>query len=44
MLKAKIKPLINKYKQDGISFRSEKDDWKKIEKSNVTSAINIFYV
>ena len=26
----KIKPFINKYKQEGIIFRSEKDEWKKI--------------
>ena len=28
----KIKPFINKYKWWGISFPSEKDDWKKFEK------------
>ena len=25
----KIKPFINKYKLEGTSFSSEKDDWKK---------------
>ena len=25
----KTKPCINKYKWEGISFPSEKDDWKK---------------
>ena len=25
----KIKPFINKYKWEGISFPSEKDYWKK---------------
>ena len=29
----KIKPFINKYKWEGKPFPSEKDDWKKIEKS-----------
>ena len=24
----KIKTFINKYNQEGINFRSEKDDWK----------------
>ena len=28
----KIKSFINEYNQEGISFPSEKDDWKKIEK------------
>ena len=26
------------------TFSSEKDDWKKIEKNNVTIALNILYV
>ena len=39
----KIEPFINKYKWEGINFPSEKDDWKKIEKNNVTIALNIFY-
>ena len=30
----KIKPFINKH--EAINFLSEKDDWKKIEKNNVT--------
>ena len=30
------KRLINKYKQEGINAPSEKDDWKKFEKSNAT--------
>ena len=33
-----IKPFINKYKWEGIHFPSEKDDWKKSEKYNVTIA------
>ena len=34
---------INKYKWEGINFPSEKDDWKKIEKNNVTIALNVLY-
>ena len=39
----KIKPFINKYKWEGINFPSEKDDWKKFEKNNVTIALNVLY-
>ena len=39
----KIKPFINKYKCEGINFPSEKDDWKKFEKNNVTIALNVLY-
>ena len=39
----KIKPFINKYNQEGISTSTEKDDWIKLEKNNVTIALNIFY-
>ena len=35
----KIKPFQNKYKWEGITFPSEKDDWKKIEKNNVTVSL-----
>ena len=37
----KIKRFINKYKCEGIHFPSEKNDWKKFEKNNVTIAINV---
>ena len=37
----KIKPFINKYNWEKINFPSEKDDWKKIEKNNVTIALNV---
>ena len=37
----KIKPFINKYNWEGIHFPSEKDDWKKCEKNNVTIALNV---
>ena len=32
----KIKPFIKKYIWEGINFPLEKDDWKNIEKNNVT--------
>ena len=41
---SKIKPLINKYKWEGINFSSEKDDWKKSEKNNVAIPLNVFSV
>ena len=37
----KIKPFINRYNSEGINFPLEKDDWKKIEKNNVTIALNV---
>ena len=37
----KTKPLINKYNWERIDFPSEKDDWKKFEKNNVTIALNV---
>ena len=40
----KIKPFINKYKWEGMNFPSEKDGWKKFEKTNVTIALNVLYV
>ena len=39
----KIKPIINKYNWEGIHFPSDKDDWKKFEKNNVTIALNVLY-
>ena len=39
----KIKSFINKYNWKRITFPSEKDDWKKIEKNNVAIALNVFY-
>ena len=39
----KIKPFVNKYNSEEINFLSEKDDWKKIEKNNVTIALNVLY-
>ena len=42
-LERKIKPFINKYNWKKITFPSEKDDWKKFEKINVTTALNVQY-
>ena len=39
----KIKSFINRYKWEGRNFLSEKDDWKKFEKNNVTIALNVLY-
>ena len=39
----KIKPFISKYNWEGINYPSEKDEWKKIEKNNLTIALNILY-
>ena len=41
---AKIKTITNKYNWEKINFPSERDDWKKIEKNNVTIALNVLYV
>ena len=38
-----IKPFINKCNWGGMNFPSEKDDWKKFEKNNVTIAVNALY-
>ena len=40
----KIKPFINKYNWEGMDFPSEKDDWKKFEKNNLTIVLNVLYV
>ena len=39
----KTKPFINKYNWKGINVPSEKEDWKKIERNNVTIALNVLY-
>ena len=39
----KIKFFINKYNWKGINYSSEKDDWKKCEKNNVTIDLNVLY-
>ena len=35
---------MDKYNWEGINYPSGKDDWKKIEKNNLTIALNISYV
>ena len=39
----KIKTFINKYKWEEINFPSAKDNWKKIEKNNITIALNVLF-
>ena len=39
----KIKPFINEYNWEGMKYPSEKDDWTKFEKNNVTIALNVLY-
>ena len=39
----KLKPFTNKCNWEGISFPSEKDDWKRFDKRNVTMALNILH-
>ena len=38
-----INPFINKYNGEGKNYPSGKNDWKKIDKSNVTIALNDLY-
>ena len=37
---SKIKPFINQYDWKGINFPSHKEDWKKFESNNKSTAIN----
>ena len=39
----KNKAFINNYNWERISFPSKRDDWKKIEKNNVTIVLNVLY-
>ena len=39
----KVKYFINRYKWEGINFPSEKDNWKKFEKTKVAIALNVLY-
>ena len=41
--KTESNPFMDKYNCKGINFPSEKDDWKKIEKNNITIALNVLY-
>ena len=36
-------PFINKYNWKEINLPSEKDDWKKLEKNNISIALNVLY-
>ena len=36
----KIKPFINRYSWEGINYPSEKNDWKRFEKNNLTNTVN----
>ena len=40
----KIKAFIDKYNWEEIIYLSEKDDWKKFEKNNLTIADNVLNV
>ena len=39
----KIEAFLNKYKWEGINLPSEKNDWKQLERSIVTIAVNVLY-
>ena len=39
----KIKLFVNKYNRVVINFPSEKDDWKKFNKNNVTIAVTVLH-
>ena len=39
-----MKNFIKKYNWEGIRFPSEKDEWRKFEKNNITIALNVLYV
>ena len=39
----KTKAFIHKYNWERIHFLSRKNDWRKIEKNNVTVAPNVLY-
>ena len=39
----KIKPFINKNDWKLMNFPSKRDDFKKIEKNNVTITLNVLY-
>ena len=39
----KIKPFISEFKWEGINFLSERDNWKKYEKNNAATFLNVLY-
>ena len=40
----KIKAFIDNYNWEGVNYPSEKDDWKRFDKNNLTIASNVLYV
>ena len=40
----KNKPFLGKYYWQEINYQSEKDDWKKIQKNNLTVVLNILCI
>ena len=36
-----IKPFMGKHNWEGINYLSQKDDWKKNEKNDITIALNV---
>ena len=34
---------MDKHNQEGINYLSEKDDWKKFEKNNLTISLDVLY-
>ena len=38
-----MKPFISNYNWEGINYQPEKYDWKKVEKNNLTIALNNLY-
>ena len=41
---SKIRPFSNQYNWKGINFPSNKEDWKKFEPNNKSTALNIFVI
>ena len=39
-----LKPFIDQYNWKGINFPSHKEDWKKFESNNKSTALNILLV
>ena len=39
----KTKPFIGKHNWEGMHYPSERNDWKKFEKNNLTIALNALY-
>ena len=39
----KVISCLNKYNWEGIDFPAESQDWKKVQKNNVTIAPNVLY-